>query len=220
MTSNRRAAILLVVAAIVVSGIGYAAYVHEQNEAAMAADAGPAADASADARANVARAKAPTKKKGRGGKTQVTGRTKPAPTAHPTGTHASTPHSPAPPEDHAPDPPAPTVVHKHYGPPSGASYESALASNNREVAMGAHAGADLTDAQLHGPMSDGWFIGECDAPDSMSVTVKVAVKNGRAVGVSVSTSPHSADVAHCVDHHVRKLSWPPSPNMDSFVTTY
>jgi hypothetical protein len=49
--------------------------------------------------------------------------------------------------------------------------------------------------------------------------VRTAVKNGHAVGVSVSTSPPNPAVASCVDRHVRSLSWPPSPKLDSFTTS-
>ena len=66
------------------------------------------------------------------------------------------------------------------GGPSGMSYEQALASNVQEVSMGAKAGPDLTDGQLSGPMRNAAFISGCGAPDSMKVTVKVAIKNGRA----------------------------------------
>jgi len=69
-------------------------------------------------------------------------------------------------------------------------------------------------------MRNAAFISGCGAPDSMKVTVKVAVKNGRAVGVSVYTNPPNAAVASCVDRHVRGLGWPPNPKMDSFTTTY
>jgi hypothetical protein len=107
------------------------------------------------------------------------------------------------------------------GGPSGLSYEAALASNNQEVTIGAAAGGpDLTDAQLHGPMRNAAFISGCGAPDSMKVTVKVAIKNGRAVGVSVYSNPPNPGVSSCVERHVRGLSWPPHPKMDSFVTTY
>jgi hypothetical protein len=69
-------------------------------------------------------------------------------------------------------------------------------------------------------MSDGTFIDDCGAPESMSVTVKVAIRTGRAVGVSVYTNPPATSVAGCIDMHVRGLSWPANPKMDSFVTTY
>ncbi len=104
--------------------------------------------------------------------------------------------------------------------PAGMSYEAALASNNQEVTIGAKGGPDLTDAQLNAPMRNAAFISGCGAPDSMKVTVKVAVKMGRAVGVSVYTTPPNAAVASCIDRHVRGLGWPANPKMDSFTTSY
>lgn len=104
--------------------------------------------------------------------------------------------------------------------PAGMSYEAALNSNNQEITMGAKSGPDLSDGQLSAPMRNASFISGCGAPDSMKVTVKVAIKNGRAVGVSVYPSPPSPGVASCVDRHVRGLSWPVSAKMDSFTTTY
>ncbi len=103
----------------------------------------------------------------------------------------------------------------------GMSYEQALATNNQEISMGGpKGGPDLTDAQLSAPMRNAAFISGCGAPDSMKVTVKVAVKNGRAWGVSVYTTPSNPAVASCIDRHVRGLGWPPNAKMDSFTTTY
>jgi eukaryotic-like serine/threonine-protein kinase len=102
----------------------------------------------------------------------------------------------------------------------GMSYEQAIASNNQEITMGAKAGPDLTDAQLSAPMRNASFISGCGAPSDMKVTVRVAVKGGRAAGVTVSTNPPNSGVAACVDRHVRGLSWPANAKMDSFTTTY
>jgi hypothetical protein len=107
------------------------------------------------------------------------------------------------------------------GGPGGMSYESALASNPQQIDMNGHAtGPDLTDQQLSGPMRNATFLSACGAPDSMHVTVKVAIKMGRAIGVSVYTTPPNGGVASCVDHAVRNLAWPVNQKMDSFVTTY
>ncbi len=101
----------------------------------------------------------------------------------------------------------------------GGSFEAALAANNEQITIGGGGGgADLTNAQLGGPLKNATFISGCGAPDSMKVTVKVAVKMGRAVGVSVYTSPPNGAVSSCVDRHVRGLSWPANAKMD-FVTT-
>ena len=102
----------------------------------------------------------------------------------------------------------------------GMSYEAALASNKEEINFGAKGGPDLTDGQLSAPMKNASFISGCGAPESMKVTVRVAVKNGRAWGVTVSTNPPNQGVAACVDRHVRGLAWPSNPKMDSFTTTY
>jgi hypothetical protein len=91
----------------------------------------------------------------------------------------------------------------------------------QQIDMNGHVvGPDLTDLQLSGPMRNATFLNSCGAPDSMHVTVKVAIKMGRAVGVSVYTTPPNGAVASCVDHAVRGLVWPANQKMDSFITTY
>jgi eukaryotic-like serine/threonine-protein kinase len=103
----------------------------------------------------------------------------------------------------------------------GMSYEQALSTNTQEVNIGGgRGGPDLTDAQLTAPMKNSAFLNSCGVPDSMKVTVKVAVKNGRAWGVSVYPNPPNPAVAACVDRHVRGLGWPPNAKMDSFTTNY
>jgi hypothetical protein len=69
-------------------------------------------------------------------------------------------------------------------------------------------------------MRNASFLGSCGAPNSMKVTVRVAIKMGHAVGVSVYTTPPNTGVASCVDRAVRNLSWPANGKMDSFTTTY
>jgi hypothetical protein len=102
--------------------------------------------------------------------------------------------------------------------PAGMSFEAALNSNNEQITMGQNSGPDLTNAQLSAPLKNGTFLGSCGAPDSMKVTVKAAIKMGRAVGVSVYTTPPNPAVSSCIDRHVRGLGWPANPKMD-FVTT-
>ena len=54
----------------------------------------------------------------------------------------------------------------------------------------------------------------------MHVTVKVAVKMGRAVGVSAYCTPPSPGVSSCIANAVRGKTWPVSPNMDAVTTNY
>jgi hypothetical protein len=82
-------------------------------------------------------------------------------------------------------------------------------------------GVDLTDSQLSAPMgSIGNSIAACGVPNGTSVTVKVAVKYGRAVGVTVETDPSDPTTASCVARAVRKLRWPSSPKLDTLTTRY
>jgi hypothetical protein len=102
----------------------------------------------------------------------------------------------------------------------GGSFESVLDNNNEEMVMGAAQTPDLTKEQLAGPMRSVSFISACGAPDNMKVTVRVAVKNGRAAGVTVSTNPPNASVAACIDGRVRGLGWPVSPKADFVTMSY
>ena len=194
--AHRRIVTALVVAALAAVAIGGASFVLKEEATEPAGEDASVAEASVDARAKAAKPKPSKKKAGRGGTTRVA--------AHGSGGG----HGGGGGADRGP------------AVSGGPSYEAALDSNDEQLTIGHKTGPDLTDAQLSAPMRDGTFLDDCEAPESMGVTVKVAIKMGRAVGVSVNTNPPSAEVAGCIDRHVRQLSWPASPKMDSFVTTY
>jgi hypothetical protein len=103
----------------------------------------------------------------------------------------------------------------------GTSFENVLNGTSETITMGqSQDQPDLTNAQLSAPLRHASFITGCGAPDDMKVTVRVAVKMGRAVGVTVSTNPPSSGVAACVDRSVRGLQWPVSAKTDFVTTSY
>ncbi len=103
----------------------------------------------------------------------------------------------------------------------GTSFENILDNNNETITMGqAQDAPDLTNAQLAAPLRHASFVSGCGAPDDMKVSVRVAVKMGRAVGVTVSTTPPSAGVSACIDRSVRGLQWPVSAKTDFVSTNY
>jgi eukaryotic-like serine/threonine-protein kinase len=104
----------------------------------------------------------------------------------------------------------------------GTSFENVLNNNNETVSMGGQAQdqPDLTNAQLAAPLRHASFITSCGAPDDMKVAIRVAVKMGHAVGVTVSTTPPNAGVSACIDRTVRMVQWPVSPKVDFVSTTY
>lgn len=96
----------------------------------------------------------------------------------------------------------------------------------------------LTDAQLTGPMRS--VLSGCRVPSNARVTIRTAVQNGRAIGVSVNVrwqrpksqkkSPPpavlraeakiAAKIVTCADRAVRAVTWPPSRRRDSFTTEF
>lgn len=102
----------------------------------------------------------------------------------------------------------------------GLSYEAALNSNVEAIDMEHKSGPDLTDSQLKRPLDNASFIDGCGLPSSAHATVKVAIKNGHAVGVTVTTTPPSPGAASCIDAHVRRLEWPANGKLDSMTVNY
>jgi len=80
--------------------------------------------------------------------------------------------------------------------------------------------APLSSAQLGAPLVHGTFVSACGAPDDMKVVVKVAVRQGRAVNVTVKTDPSNPTVAACVERATRELQWDVSPKTDHVTVTY
>lgn len=145
--------------------------------------------------------------------------------------------------DDIPEPPPPEQVITTTGPtpesqrpPSTSSYEDAVSVPEQ---LDTHdSRAHLTDAQLTGPMHD--VPNRCRLPKRAHVQCKVAVQNGRAIGVSVNVTwdkppgkqrppsinavraenKASAKITTCVDRTVRTIVWPPSSRRDSFTTSF
>ena len=225
MEPRRRWGTALVVASVIAFGGFGAAYLWKewQTQSGEEPEGTLVADASADAR--MARRKPkpkPGKQGGRAGKPRSGGgpiTTGPSGGASNGGGNLAADDNGSADDNGGADEAPPPPPFRGRG-PAGPTYEAALASNTQDVTIGKQSGPDLTDAQLSAPMRSGAFVGECGAPDSMKVTVKVAIKTGRAAGVSVSTSPPDPDIAGCIDRYVRTFSWPSSSKMDSFTTTY
>jgi eukaryotic-like serine/threonine-protein kinase len=102
----------------------------------------------------------------------------------------------------------------------GMSYEAVLNGNNEQITMGENTGPDLTNAQLAGPLRHASFVTACGAPDDMKVQVRVAVRMGAPIGVTVATTPPSGGVSACIDRAVRGLRWPQNAKTDFVTTNY
>jgi hypothetical protein len=105
----------------------------------------------------------------------------------------------------------------------GLSYEAILNGAGDSVTIGRVNTVnvpDLTNGQLAAPLRYASFLGSCGAPGDMKVTVRVAVRMGRAVGATVTTNPANTAVAACIDRVVRNLNWAQSPKTDFVTVNY
>ncbi len=116
------------------------------------------------------------------------------------------------------------VVGKSGGFPilgGGQSCESARNAYVEEMSMGGPKGqADLTQGQYSSVLNRGSYFGHCGVPDTMHLRICAAVQNGRAVGVTVSTTPPDRRIQSCVTAGVRGLSFPSNPKLDVATTNF
>jgi hypothetical protein len=102
----------------------------------------------------------------------------------------------------------------------GRSCEAAIAAYREEMAMGGSTPADLTAARYGAVLNRGSYFAHCGVADDMKVKICAAVQNGRALGVTVTTTPGSADKARCIAQAVRGLAFPSHPRMDVTTTVF
>ena len=110
---------------------------------------------------------------------------------------------------------------------SGAIQASRAASDGPDAGDAGPAGvhrttqaAPLSSAQLGAPLVHGRFVTECGAPADMKVVVKVTVKMGRPIDVSVKSDPANSAVASCVERATREMQWDVSPKTQHATVTY
>lgn len=102
------------------------------------------------------------------------------------------------------------------------SCEGAQARYVEEYKMGngADTPPDLTAGAYGAVLNRGGYLNACGVPSDMDVSICAAVQNGRAVGVTVTTSPSNAGIASCVAGQVRGLPFPSHPRLDVARTTF
>jgi eukaryotic-like serine/threonine-protein kinase len=79
---------------------------------------------------------------------------------------------------------------------------------------------DLSAGSFGNVLNRGNYLNACSVPSSVSVSICAAIQNGRAVGVTVSTTPSNPGVNSCVAGQVRALSFPAHPRLDVTTTTF
>lgn len=104
----------------------------------------------------------------------------------------------------------------------GQSCESAQAKyvESYNIGGGEKVKPDLTAGAYGAVLNRGSYLNSCGVPSDMSVSICAAVQNGRAVGVTVVTTPRNAGIASCVAGQIRGMSFPSHPRLDVTRTTF
>ena len=79
---------------------------------------------------------------------------------------------------------------------------------------------DLSAGAYGNVLNKGTYLNSCGVPSNMGVTICAAVQNGRAVGVTVTTTPPNKGISGCISGAVRGLSFPSHPRLDVTTTTF
>jgi len=113
------------------------------------------------------------------------------------------PDAPPPPVS---DPNAPAVV---------SSCEAAIARNNEQLTIGGARGpADVTREAYASILQNGRYLAACTIPDRTVFEICAAVKDGRAIGITIVSSPASAALNSCVRNAVARLKFPQNSRLD------
>jgi len=95
------------------------------------------------------------------------------------------------------------------------SCEAAIARNTEEIAIGGPAAApDVTREAYASILQNGRYLSGCRIPDRTVFEICAAVKDGRAVGITVVSNPADPSLNACVRGAVARLKFPNNPKLD------
>jgi hypothetical protein len=95
------------------------------------------------------------------------------------------------------------------------SCESVLAAASDEMDLTAARGVpDLSRDAYAAILENGAYLSACSIPDGTALEICAAVREGRAIGVTVVTRPSDARVRACVRGVVASLAFPSNPRLD------
>ncbi|MCA9627699.1 MAG: hypothetical protein KC766_08540, partial [Myxococcales bacterium] len=98
---------------------------------------------------------------------------------------------------------------------AGTSCEAAIERYQEEIRIGGPAAPpDLSRAHFASVLENGSYFSHCGVPDAMSLEICAAVRDGRAVGVTIRSTPGDRRIQACVARAVRGLSFPAHPRLD------
>jgi hypothetical protein len=105
---------------------------------------------------------------------------------------------------------------------AGQSYEqvytSYQAKGGDKMNIGQKGKADVTQGQYASLLNSGSYLPP-NLPETMAVEIRAAIQNGRALGVTVVTTPANPAIASKIDAAVRQIQFTPASEKMDFTTT-
>ena len=79
---------------------------------------------------------------------------------------------------------------------------------------------NMSNDVLHAPLLDLKRYDKCKVPRSTKVSMNVAVYDGVAVGVDVTTKPKNSKIEECLDGIVRSMTWDKVPSLNQVTVNF
>lgn len=103
---------------------------------------------------------------------------------------------------------------------AGASCEQAAANAVQSIEIGRDEPDDLTREDYEVVLNRGSYFAHCGVGERTLIEICAAVQRGRAIGVTVKTTPASPAAASCIARAVRSLGFPSHPRLDVVRTRF
>ncbi|MES1186622.1 MAG: hypothetical protein ABUL60_22605 [Myxococcales bacterium] len=116
----------------------------------------------------------------------------------------------------APKPDAPTPpTSEPDAPVAVSSCEAAIARNNEQLTIGGpRAAPDITREAYASILQNGRYLSACSIPERTVFEICAAVRDGRAVGITIVSNPPSPALNSCVRKAVGRLKFPQNSKLD------
>jgi hypothetical protein len=79
---------------------------------------------------------------------------------------------------------------------------------------------DVPASEYSAILGRGSYLDSCHVPSSAAVTVCAAVREGKAIGITVTMSPHRQSIVNCLVEAIQGLGFPSHPKLDVATTRF
>ena len=116
--------------------------------------------------------------------------------------------------------PTTTSATPNAGSSDGVTCEEARAQYVEQIDMQSGGPADLRAEDFGQVLNHGAYLEPCNVPHDSHIRICAAIREGAAVGVTVSLAPAASETEICLAKQVRGLAFPSHPKMDFVIVQF